>query len=134
MNLHAWKNSITERAVRNPQDVEAFEGMAILQVRRGDYADAIASYRRVLELNPDDHDAKVGLGRALAFGGQYDDALRDFQGFCRSVRMIPMRSKGWRATQMWAGRPAASRCPSSKISRRIILPTPNTPWAWPAWK
>ena len=68
-----------ERATRNPQDVEAFEGMAILQVRRGDYAKAIESYRHVLEFNPNDHDAKVGLGRALAFDAQYDAALREFQ-------------------------------------------------------
>ena len=97
-----------ERADRNPQDVEAFEGMAILQARRGDYADAIASYRRVLELTPDDHDAKVGLGRALAFDGQYDAALRDFQGLLQERPGDTDALEGLARVQMWAGRPAAA--------------------------
>jgi tetratricopeptide (TPR) repeat protein len=97
-----------ERATRNPQDVEAFEGMAILQVRRGDYADAIASYRRVLELTPDDHDAKVGLGRALAFDGQYDAALRNFQGLLQQRPGDTDALEGWARVQMWAGHPAVA--------------------------
>src|SRR5579862_6277800 len=68
-----------QRTESNPQDVEAFEGMAILQVRRGAYEQAIESYRRVLDLAPNDHDALVGLGRALGFDGQFDVALRNFQ-------------------------------------------------------
>ena len=97
-----------ERAARNPQDVEAFEGMAILQVRRGDYADAIASYRRVLELTPDDHDAKVGLGRALAFDGQYDAALRNFQELLQERPGDTDALEGLARVQAWAGRPAAA--------------------------
>ena len=97
-----------QRAARNPQDVEAFEGMAILQVRRGDYTDAIASYRRVLELTPEDHDAKVGLGRALAFDGQYDDALRNFQRLLQERPDDTDALEGLARVQMWAGRPAAA--------------------------
>jgi tetratricopeptide (TPR) repeat protein len=97
-----------ERADRNPQDVEAFEGMAILQVRRGDYVDAIASYRRVLELTPHDHNAKVGLGRALAFDGQYDDALRNFQGLLQERPGDTDALEGMARVQMWAGRPSAA--------------------------
>jgi tetratricopeptide (TPR) repeat protein len=98
----------SERAARNPQDAEAFEGMAILQVRRGDYADAIASYRRVLELTPDDHDAKVGLGRALAFAGQYDAALQNFQELLKKRRDDTDALEGLARVQAWAGRPAAA--------------------------
>jgi tetratricopeptide (TPR) repeat protein len=97
-----------ERAARNPQDVEAFEGMAILQVRRRAYANAIASYRRVLELTPRDHDAKVGLGRALAFDGQYDAALRNFQGLLQERPGDTDALEGLARVQMWAGHPAAA--------------------------
>ncbi len=98
-----------ERANRDPQDVEAFEGMAILQVRRGDYPDAIASYRRVLELTANDHDAKVGLGRALAFDGQYEAALRSFQGLLQERPDDTDALEGLARVQMWAGRPAVAR-------------------------
>jgi len=94
-----------QRADRNPRDVAAFEGMAILQVRRGDYTDAIASYRRVLELTPSDHDAKVGLARALAFDGQYAAALRDFQGLLQERPGDTDALEGMARVQMWAGRP-----------------------------
>jgi len=96
-----------ERAARNPQDAEAFEGMAILQVRRGDYPDAIESYRRVLELTPRDHDVRVGLGRALAFNGQYDAALRTFLGLLQERPGDADALEGWARVQAWAGRPAA---------------------------
>jgi len=82
--------------------------MAILQVRRGDYADAIASYRRVLELTPDDRDAKVGLGRALAFDGQYDAALRNFQGLLQERPGDTDALEGLARVQAWAGHPAAA--------------------------
>ncbi len=68
-----------QRAATNPKDAEAFEGMAILQVRRGAYTDAIESYRKVLDLTPSDHDARVGLARAMGLGGQYDAALKNYQ-------------------------------------------------------
>jgi cytochrome c-type biogenesis protein CcmH/NrfG len=95
-----------ERTDRNPQNAEAFEGMAILQVRRGDYAEAIASYRRVLELTPNNHDAKVGLGRALAFGGQYDASLRTFQGLLQEHPGDTDGLEGLAHVEMWAGRPS----------------------------
>ena len=97
-----------ERAVRNPRDVKAFEGMAILQARRGDYTDAIASYRRVLALTPNNHDAKVGLGRALAFDGQYDIALQDFQGLLQDRPGDTDALEGMARVQAWSGHPAAA--------------------------
>ena len=97
-----------ERAAKNPQDAEAFAGMAILQVRRGDFADAIASYHRVLELTPHDHDARVGLARALAFDGQYNEALRGFQSLLQERPDDTDALEGTARVQMWAGHPAAA--------------------------
>ena len=97
-----------ERAAKNPQDVSAFAGMATLQVRRGDFANAIDSYRHVLELAPHDHDAQVGLARALAFDGQYDAALRNFQELLKARPEDTDALEGIARVQMWAGRPAAA--------------------------
>jgi tetratricopeptide (TPR) repeat protein len=97
-----------ERAARNPKDVEALEGMAILQVQRGDYAQAIASYYRVLDLTPNDHDAKVGLGRALAFSGQYDAALGKFQALLQERPGDTDALEGLARVQAWAGHPSAA--------------------------
>ncbi len=94
-----------ERANKHPGDVEALREMAVLQVRRGDYTDAIVSYRRVLNLVPADHDAQVGLGRALAFDGQYNPALREFQNLLRAHPGDTDALEGLARVQMWAGRP-----------------------------
>ena len=122
-----------ERAARNPQDVEAFEGMAILQVRRGDYAQAINSYRRVLELAPDNHDAKVGLGRALAFAGEYGAALRSFQVLLQEHPGDTDALEGQARVQMWAGHPEVA-LPLFRDLAAHYPANPSTRWAWPADK
>jgi tetratricopeptide (TPR) repeat protein len=97
-----------ERAERNPGDAEAFEGMAILQVRRGDYADAIAAYRRVLELTPNNHDARVGLGRALALSGQFEAALPYFKGLLQQHPGDTDALEGLARMKLWAGHPESA--------------------------
>src|ERR1017187_9119102 len=97
-----------ERAERNPNDAEAFEGMAILQVRRGDYPDAIAAYRRVLELTPNEHDAKVGLGRALALSGQFEAALPYFKGLLQQRPGDTDALEGLARMKLWAGHPESA--------------------------
>jgi len=98
-----------ERARRNPQDHVAFEGMAILAVRRADYAGAIASYRRALELAPRDYDAQAGLSRALAYNGQYDAAQAAFQAILEEHPEDADAFAGLGRVHMWSGRPRAAR-------------------------
>jgi len=97
-----------ERTLRNPQDWVAFEGMAILEMRRGDYADAIAAYRRVLELSPNDFDAQTGRARALAYSGRYDDARQNFE---RILREHPGNADVLEAlglVDLWSGQTTAA--------------------------
>jgi tetratricopeptide (TPR) repeat protein len=82
--------------------------MAALQVRRHAYSEAIASYRRVLELTPNDHDAKVGLGRALAFDGQYTAALRNFEELLLERPDDTDALEGAARVQLWSGNPTAA--------------------------
>ena len=102
-----WKSSI-ESALPNPQDVEALEGMAILETRRADYAEAVAAYRQVLDIDPHDRDARVGLGRALAFEGQYEAALKRFWEVLQERPTDSDALDGVARVQLWAGHPAAS--------------------------
>jgi len=97
-----------ERARRNPQDQVAFEGMAILEVRRADYAGAIASYRRALELAPHDYDAQVGLARTLAYNGQYDAAQAAFQVILKERPEDTDGIEGLARVFVWSGRPTAA--------------------------
>jgi tetratricopeptide (TPR) repeat protein len=48
---------------------------AIEAQQHGDYPAAITGYRKVIELRPNDPEAKVNLGAALAHEGQYDEAI-----------------------------------------------------------
>jgi len=107
-----------ERARRNPWDLEAFEGMATLQVQRGDYVEAIASYHHILEFNPNDHDAKMGLGRALAFDAQYDAALREFQEVLEKHPGDSDALEGLARVTTWAGRSDAALLLFTNLSER----------------
>jgi tetratricopeptide (TPR) repeat protein len=52
---------------------------AIQAQRRGDYQLAITEYRELLGLRPDNVEAKVNLGAALAHVGQFDEAIAIYQ-------------------------------------------------------
>ena len=97
-----------ERAARNPQDLVALEGMALLQTRRGDYTDAIASYRRALQLAPHDHDARIGLARTMAFSGQYDAAREGFQEVLKERPGDTDALEGLARVYLWSAHPSAA--------------------------
>src|SRR5580704_15073407 len=48
---------------------------AIEEQQRGDFSAAIRDYRKVLELRPDEVQAKANLGAALVHVGQFDEAI-----------------------------------------------------------
>jgi tetratricopeptide (TPR) repeat protein len=102
------ENIYRERAARDPQDLVALEGMALLETRRGDYPDAIASYRRALQLAPHDHDARIGLARTMAFSGQYDAAQEGFQEVLKERPEDTDALEGLARVYMWSGRPSVA--------------------------
>jgi tetratricopeptide (TPR) repeat protein len=112
-----------ERALRDPGDLQALEGMAALQVQRGAYAAAIASYRRILQIAPHNHDAKVGLGRALAFSAQYEAAIRNFQELLQQVPGDTDALDGLARAEAWAGSSEASL----PIFRSLAAEYPTNP-------
>jgi len=52
---------------------------AIDEQQRGDYTSAITDYRAVLKARPNDVEAQVNLGAALAHEGKYDDAIQIYR-------------------------------------------------------
>ncbi len=82
--------------------------MAALQIQRGDYTGAIASYQALLKITPQDHDAKVSLARALASDGQYDAALQAYQELLKLRADDTDALEGMGRVEMWAGRLSAA--------------------------
>jgi len=54
--------------------------------QHGDFSTAIRDYRKVLEQRPDDVQAKVNLGAALAHVGQFDEAIATYRSALPSLK------------------------------------------------
>jgi Flp pilus assembly protein TadD len=59
---------------------------AIQAQQRGDFPTAITDYRELLQLRPDNLEAKVNLGAALAHVGQFDDAIAIYKSVLPSLK------------------------------------------------
>jgi len=59
---------------------------AIDEQQHGDFSSAIRDYREVLKLRPNEVEAKVNLGAALAHVGQYDEAIAAYRSALTSLK------------------------------------------------
>jgi tetratricopeptide (TPR) repeat protein len=59
---------------------------AIQAQQRGDYQSAITNYRQLLQLRPENLEAKVNLGAALAHVGQFDEAIAIYKSALPSLK------------------------------------------------
>jgi len=59
---------------------------AIVEQQHGDFSSAIRDYRKVLELRPNEIEAKVNLGAALAHIGQFDEAITVYRSALSAVK------------------------------------------------
>ena len=59
---------------------------AIDEQQHGDFSAAIHDYRKVLELRPNEVEAKVNLGAALAHVGQFDEAIAIYRSALTSLK------------------------------------------------
>jgi tetratricopeptide (TPR) repeat protein len=59
---------------------------AIDEQQHGDFSAAIRDYRKVLELRPNEVEAKVNLGAALAHVGQFDEAIAIYRSALTSLK------------------------------------------------
>src|ERR1700722_8446081 len=59
---------------------------AIDEQQHGDFSAAIHDYRKVLEVRPNEVQAKVNLGAALAHVGQFDEAIAIYRSVLPSLK------------------------------------------------
>ena len=67
------------------QSPDGYFQAAVQAQQRGDFATAIADYRKVLAARPKDVEAKVNLGAALAHEGKYDAAIAEYESALISI-------------------------------------------------
>jgi tetratricopeptide (TPR) repeat protein len=68
------------------QDPDRLLNDAIQAQQRGDYQLAISGYRQLLQLRPDNVEAKVNLGAALVHVGQFDEAIALYRSALPSLK------------------------------------------------
>lgn len=73
-------------AAAQQRDPDQVFSDAIQAQQRGDYERAIAEYREVLKHRPNNVEAKVNLGAALARVGQFDDAIAIYKSALPSLK------------------------------------------------
>jgi tetratricopeptide (TPR) repeat protein len=80
----------------------AFEGSALILSWQGEYGDAIAYYRKVVELAPAKRrDALYGAARTLAWARRHNEGLRELQPLIdefpedKQIRMLEGQIAGW---------------------------------------
>jgi Flp pilus assembly protein TadD len=75
-------------AVTTPQEANPDQLLshAIDEQQHGDFPAAIRDYRKVIELRPNEAQAKVNLGAALVHLGQFDEAIAMYRAALTSVK------------------------------------------------
>jgi tetratricopeptide (TPR) repeat protein len=68
------------------QDPDRLLNDAIQAQQRGDYQLAVTKYRKFIELRPDNSEAKINLGAALAHMGQFDEAIAIYQSMLPALK------------------------------------------------
>lgn len=65
-----------EIATTNPRDADAHYQLGLIYQQRRQYTEAIARFRRAIEIDPTEADAQFQLGRIAREQGRFDDAIR----------------------------------------------------------
>ena len=70
--------AVDDMLARAPDDLETLEQAAKFFLRHGDYGRAVASRRRLAELEPEKTQRRADLGEALLFNREFEAARREF--------------------------------------------------------
>ena len=73
-----------------PNNAEAFYGLAVIQKRQGRWIESVANYRKALQLDPGNEERSSDLVSVLAAGRRWDEALAEVQ---RLFARLPDRSE-----------------------------------------
>ena len=92
----ASKNALTTLVGLEPNDPAAWSSLAESCMNHRQYQQAVLSYRKLLEVEPEDVNAMNQLGYAAAYAGSFDtalEALRRYQAL-RPAEANPLDSQG----------------------------------------
>ena len=78
--------AMEEAVRRNPADVDAWRGIAVVRLGQGEPDEAASAFREALHLVPDHVEGLVGLGTAEAAAGH---PVRARQAFQEALRLAP---------------------------------------------
>jgi len=97
---------LMDAAALNPHDAEVHYQLGLIHQKRRQYTQAIAEFRRAIEIDKTEVDAQFQLGRIAREQGRLDDALQFLEA---AAKLDPKHSFGevWReigATHLAAGR------------------------------
>jgi cytochrome c-type biogenesis protein CcmH/NrfG len=70
----AARPTLAKPAPARPGSSLPLRQSAVAYLRRGEFAAAIQAYKQALELDPNDHELKLGLARALSLSGRYEES------------------------------------------------------------
>jgi len=73
----------------DPQESRCHRVLAHIWLNRRDYSAAEHHFRRALDLNPNDADARAGMGHLLALRGKADEALASLESAMRLNPLYP---------------------------------------------
>lgn len=93
-----------KRLASDPNDVRAVQGLASVEAQLKNTRAAIQAYRRVLEIQPDDRDAKLELARQLNLDRQHDASVKLYQEILKTAPNDSDALEGLARVYGWQGR------------------------------
>lgn len=84
-----------EAAMLNPRDADAHYQLGLIYQQRRQLDEAVASFRRAIEIYPQEADAQLQLGRVLRSQGKSAEALPHFEASVKADSNVS-RQEGWR--------------------------------------
>jgi cytochrome c-type biogenesis protein CcmH/NrfG len=79
-------NQLQQVLKDDPRDFAALVEMGNVSFNQRNYEEAMAFYRKALEVNPNDVDVRTDLGTTLFFANRFDEAIGEFH---KSLEMNP---------------------------------------------
>jgi serine/threonine protein kinase/Flp pilus assembly protein TadD len=110
----------------NSQLPEVQLAIGDFHLRTGSYSDAVLAFQRVLELDPEDVDAYLGLGKAYDFQGETDKAE---QAFRHAVQISPVCWSCFNSFGIFFNGHARYR-EAIEAWRRVTELTPDNVWGY----
>jgi tetratricopeptide (TPR) repeat protein len=110
--MSLWLAKAYERTKQKKQSVTRYLALGRESLAAGNVEQGVTFYRRILELNPEDHEAHQNLIAALLKQGQIDEAIEELSGLTQRLKEVGKTDKALeiaKATKITVGDAPAVR-------------------------